>query len=504
VERTGLVYLGLLACLGLLAGSCGSADTGAPSEPDDADTTPNELAFDETTVATHGDIGPGGELRISLARPATFLPTELSLTDQESVIVADLLYDGLTEADARRSTLRPALATSWSSNDDATEWTFELDNDRVDADVVVAHFESLRTNATGSTAASLASLVAVENTGATTVRFEMDRPNAGLPWLLAGVAMSVVGERGEPTGRYDIEESTADSLVLNGRAAGLPNVSIGWEDTASDAYDRLTVGVVDAAVAPADALDDAAARYGVSPPARAVTRFYTINATSERLTDHRLRQAILLAVDRRTIVAEVIDVPAFALDGLLAPTLVGFAHSGCGRSCSFDPQRAARLVNVAAPGDDLELRIAVTPDQEPVANAIADDLAAVGFAPSVIVLAPGELATVVASGEVELFGAGWVAPGPSLDAVVPPLLASDSPVGPEGSLSGEVAELLDQAALTIDDEARWSLHVEAHAQAMRDGAAVPIAVAKNYWVAAPQAQSIPLRADGTIDLVGLE
>jgi ABC-type transport system substrate-binding protein len=438
---------------------------------------------------------------------ASFIPAELSLADQAAVIVTDLLYDGLTEADAVEATLRPGLATSWIVRDEATAWTFTIDTERVSPEAVVDHFESLRTIATGSTATVLASVNTVESVGSSRVRFTLDQPNAGFAWLLSGVAMSVVGDDGAPTGRFEVEADDGESLRLRSRADDVPDVMIAWTETPSDAYDQLTVGVVDAAVAPPDALDDAEARYGVTPPARAIARFYVVNTASERFTDPRLREALLAAVDRTTLVADTVDVPAFALDGVLAPTLAGYARSGCGRDCRHDLGRAERLIDAST--DEAEqtstaVRIAITPEQLNVAEAIGDDLTSAGLETDVSALEPNELAAVIAQGDADLYAAGWIAPASSLDAAVSLLFGEDSPVGIDSASNPEVLRFLAEAATTIDDEARWTLLADTHTAATRSGAIIPIAVGKSYLVAAPHAQAIPVRADGTIDLVGIE
>ena len=464
---------------------------------------PEQLGF----AASEPGAGLDGELRLALARPATFLPAELSLAEQEAVLVADLLYDGLTESDARRAELRPGLATSWEANAEVTEWTFVLDTERTAQGVVVDHFQSLRSTAMGATAVVLDQIVLVESVGEDRVRFTLVAPNAGFPWLLSGVGLSVVGEGTAPTGRYDVLFDDDEKLQLRDRSGQGLDVSIVWEETARDAYNQLTLGAVDVAVAPPDALDDARSRYGVSPPARAISRFYVLNPRSDGLAEPGLRRALLAAVDRSALVADVIEVPAFALDGVLAPTLAGFTRSGCGQPCAHDPDGATRLVDETVAADlegAAEIRIATTADQAAVASAIADDLAAVGLEPTVEIFDLDELTAAVEAGDVELAAAGWPAPATSVDAVVPLLLGPSSPFGADDLVSPAVQRTLDAAATTIDDEARWLLLADAHTEAMTSGVALPVAVAKSYLVAAPHAQGIPQRADGTIDLFGFE
>ena len=510
-----LWLLGVTA-VGLLVSSCadpggsggsarGDAAEGSSAGPaQDAANgqTPGALAFE--TGSTEQSID--GKVRLALARPATSMPALLAPAEQEAAIVADLLYDGLTEADAEAGVLRPGLATSWSPGPDGKDWTFVIDTDRVSLATVAAHFVSLRDEATGSTAVVIDQVTSVETVEPDRLRLQLASPNHGLPWLLSGVGFGVVGEGSAPTGRFDILADDDETLVLHDRNGSGPDVSITWTDSARDAYNLLTVGAVDVAVAPPDALADARSRYGITSSARAIARFYVLDQRSGRLADPRLRLAILAAVDRSRIVSEVMDVQAFALDGLTAPTLTGFARSGCGRSCTHDPERAARLVaelTVAEGTPTPEIRIGATSDQEAVAVAIAADLNHAGFDTTVAVLGPDELAAEADAGELEVYAAGWIAPATSMDAVAP-LLASPSPVGADVATGSAVRALLEEAASTIDDHARWSLLANAHGEAMTSGDVLPVAVAKSYLVAAPHAQRIPVRADGSIDLFGFE
>lgn len=518
MKRLGLICGVLLA---LLLASCSSVDAadgssnggGADDVADGTDDdSPDDLAFDVDDE--QGTVEPLDEVRIALVKPDRLLPSTIALGDQASVIVADLLYDGLTEVDssmdassdaldaASTSTLVPALALGWSANDELTEWTFVLDVDRIDAELVAAHFAVLRQEARGSVAAAVAHVDSVQAVGVGEVRFVLSEPDAAFPWLLSGVAFSVVGEQGATTGRHLLTADDDAQMELASQVDGLPDVTFVWEESARDAYNRLTVGVVDAAVAPPDAMADARTRFGIDAVATGVTRFYGLNGASPRLSDERLRQAVLLAVDRDRLVDEVLAVPAFSIDGLLSPALAGYDASGCGLACRHDPDASAELLEAAlADGVEAgEIRIAVREGDAAVANAIARDLVAAGFESVVDEYPTEELAAVIAEGGAELFAFGAVAVAGSIDAVIPAAFASDSPANVARIQSPDVDALLETASSTADDAARWSLLNEAHEAALAEGLVFPLAVAQSYFVAAPQATGIVVRADGTLDI----
>lgn len=440
-------------------------------------------------------------LRVALARPETMAPAELSIVDQEAVIVADLLYDGLTEAAGTEGRLDPALAESWDASDDFTRWAFTLDVDRIDASSVVESFSALGDGPVSAPGA-LAHVVSVEAAEPGTVVFTLDRPDAGLAWLVSGVGFSIVGPHGAPTSGYEVTVDDSEMMVLRpGEGSDGPEVALRWESSADDAYDTLTLGLVDAAVAPPEALHDARSRFGAVPAARAVSRFYGLNLGSPRLADDRLRRAVVHAVDRDEATAEGTAVPVYPADGVVAPTVAGYRPGGCAEGCVHDPGRARSLLAEArrdgAPPD--VLRIAIGSQDQAAADIIADDLAAVGFEVDVRPLNPGELARTIAAGEAELFAFGWVAPAGSVDAVVPALFGSGSAANAVRLRSARVDALIADATTTGDDRDRWDLLLEAHDVALSEAAVIPLAVAKSHFVAAPQAQHVVVRADGSID-----
>ncbi|MDH3295813.1 MAG: hypothetical protein OER95_15955, partial [Acidimicrobiia bacterium] len=197
--------IGMLAVACCLTASCSSSRTGDAGEADgDGPPTPDQLA------ATAG-WASSDRLQLALVRPTSYRPDEVVLTDQAGVIVSDLLYDGLTEAVGNNGELRPGLAARWWADDDFRRWTFELEpSSGVDASTVVEALAPLTSEHGGtrtrgrSVAALAAGMRSVEAAEDGTVVIELDRPNAGLPWVLSGLPFAVIGEGGQPTGDYSV------------------------------------------------------------------------------------------------------------------------------------------------------------------------------------------------------------------------------------------------------------------------------------------------------------
>lgn len=105
-------------------------------------------------------------------------------------------YLTLIETDG---TLGPDLATGWTANDDASEWTFELNPNatfhsgrKVTADDVIASMNHHRGDKTTSAAKALLTPVTdITKDGDNTVIFKLNSGNADLPWLMTDYHLAI-------------------------------------------------------------------------------------------------------------------------------------------------------------------------------------------------------------------------------------------------------------------------------------------------------------------------
>ncbi len=530
------LWCALLALL-CLAGACSSGvdddgDRTAKSGDSDSANSADGRPPAELAMVDHG---PEGILRLALQRPDSFAPADVVLTDQSAVIVADLLYDGLTEAAADRGSLRPALAERWEPNENFTTWTFHLAAQAIErditADLIVAALTPMADGASparrgGAAAVVAAGLRTISAVDDRTVLIELSASNAGLPWVLSGLPFSVVGADGLATGRYDVVSDDANGMILKSRGTsaegadggddssqagvgagdgGRPaEIRITWFDDADGAYEALEQGIVEAAVVDPVRRSMAADPTSLPLEQTVATRFYVMNARSPTLADRSARRAVLSAIDRELLLdagfnQQGSDVSVASVDGLLAESIVGFDDDArCSAICAFDPTAAGQFTaEVGSPRIQLAY---AGGDQSTAADAIVDQLTAAGFAAEATQLPPDELARVIVTGETDLFGFGWVAPATSSDAVIPPLLTVDSPANIARVDSPAVAELLAEAAMTADDQHRWSLLNAAHRAAMDQALIIPVATSISMLVRGPDAGWLRVRADGSIDV----
>lgn len=490
-RRATAPLLSLLSLLLVLtACSVDEDDLGdGAAEPATADlTAPSQLALE--------DDEPGdGTLRLALDRPQSLLPTEISLSDQAAVIATDLMFDGLTEAVGTSGTLRPALATEWSVDENVQIWRFSIDTARIDATTVADSFEALLEAPESSLAqVALAHVLTVAADGDDVV-FTLDRPDAGLPWLLSGVPFSVVGPEGDSTGRYDIADF-ADELRFEGDAP----VVIEWVDSPEAAYQQLVLGAVDGAVVDADDLAAASSRFGVRSVASTASRFYALNGRSAAISVPEVRDAVFGAI-RRQDVTTALAGDAVEADGVAGPSVAGYRLGACGDRCVADVEGAARTVAVLSTPVELTVGY-VSTRHEAAALEVSNHLAEVGFSVVVSRYSSAELVAGIEDGSVDIFAAGWVAPATSLDAVIPMLLRAGSPTNIARASSDRIEELLDAAALELDDRTRWDILNDAQAEAIDQALLLPIAVGKSQLVQNPGVDGVTVRADGSLDLSG--
>lgn len=506
----GFVTLAFVLSSALSGCTDGDGDAAPPVAGDDR--IPEELA---------DAVGP---LRLAMVRPDSFRPDELVQSDQSAVILADLLYDGLVEVDGATGELVPALARRWSSNEDFTRWTFELDpTTGVDAETAAASLATLVRSSSRtpvrsrSMAALTAGMTSVTAADATTVVIELAGPNAGLPWVLSGLPYSVVGLDGEPSGRYEfvfdvgsdarLRRRTPDGLAgsLAGaldRSSGRSSsneIEITWTDTGADAYRLLVDGAADGAVAGPSSLSDAGRRFGWEAMPTSALRYYVVNRRSPDLADLPLRAEVLGAIDPQGVIDGTGATTLMVVDGLVSPSAAGYHPAACAEDCRDDVIADRSTADERLGGSPLAVSYAGD-EQEAMAAAVADQLTASGLAAAEVEVSAHDLAAAIVEGTTDLFAFGWVAPAGSVDAVLPPLLGADSPANVARIADPAIQELLDRAARTADDDERWGLLDEAHRLGLAEAKIVPIAVSSSTLVLSDQVVGLSIRADGSIDV----
>ena len=63
---------------------------------------------------------------MGIEKPSSLDPAAISPGSQSELMVADLLFDGLTHLDDKAVTASPAISSSWNATPDQKQWNFVL------------------------------------------------------------------------------------------------------------------------------------------------------------------------------------------------------------------------------------------------------------------------------------------------------------------------------------------------------------------------------------------
>ncbi|UFS58550.1 ABC transporter substrate-binding protein [Subtercola endophyticus] len=236
-----------------------------------------------------------------------------------------LLWTGLTKWDAAGK-IQPDLAASWTSNTDATSWTFRLnpgakfsDGSALDAQAVVDTFNYYLDPSTATQESNkLATISSVTAVDPTTVQFTLKAANAFLPESITGVRMIKVSDLADinskpiTSGPYTVSAFTPDStvtMVQNPDYWGTPAKvkEIDLVKTADSTSATTSIRSGDINVLAGLALSDVSSFNGdssvtlVKPQSLSQAVTWEVDMTSAPFNNLAARQALAYATDRATI-----------------------------------------------------------------------------------------------------------------------------------------------------------------------------------------------------------
>lgn len=492
----------------------------------------------EDAASTKGGSAAASVFRAGIVRPASLDPAQARSVDE--ILVGDQLFDGLTAYDPETLEPVPSLAESWTATPEQQQWDFKLranarfsDGSAVTSEDVKATFDRIARKDSGSSVADLLDIVsgyqavAIDATAADlsgvvivapdVVRFDLDAPFSVLPSLLSNPAFGIVpkavvdaGVFPDPpigSGPFNVSSSTEERISLV-RKAGVSgrNKRIDFflfEDKAK-AYSAFRGNIVDWSEVPSDRVEEAGKRFGrkLYRPYLAEL-FYAFNLRNPKFADIRFREALVRAIDAKAIVENVYRGTVQAMDGIVMEGLGARQEDPCAGRCGYDPERSkALLAEMVAEGaaiPEVQIDFDDDPAQLAVAEAIRDDLGAVGVPASLRPKALAEYQQFAVSGEQELFRLGWIAPYPSPDAVLSPLFMTAFPNNLTGFSSPVVDEHLRAARAEPDAAARIEHFKAAERAVLAELPIIPIAQFEVHSVASPRVRGLHVTALGTFD-----
>ena len=276
-------------------------------------------------------------------------------------------------------------------------------------------------------------------------------------------------------------------------------------DEPGRAYEQFVAGGLDVAPVPSGRVEEAAQRFGPRGFRPYLAELlYGFNLKVPKLADGRLREAIVRAIDRPSLVRAVYG-PSVRPSGGLIPTGVsGHDDDACRDRCRYDPARARALVGEVAHGGAVP-QVALDYEEDAggvggvAARIVQSSLQLVGVPVLVRPRPAGSYEGVMAGGQVELFSLGWVAAYPSADAVLAPLFASGSPSNRTGFSSAAVDGGLRAARSEVDVGRRNEAYRAVERQILGQLPVVPVGQVERHEVVAKRVHGLRLLVTGTFN-----
>ncbi|MEG5017064.1 MULTISPECIES: ABC transporter substrate-binding protein [unclassified Microcoleus] len=491
-------------------------------------TTSNTVSNNSSTPTTPAPV-PAGALVYGAGGPPINLEPG-NITDGNSVIVIDQIYNRLTDFKPGTVELEPSLATEWSSSKDGKTWTFKLRSgvkfhDGTDFDAEAVKFNVDRwwdaKNPNGFREAgktypiwknlfggfkgekdSLVKDVAVVDKS--TIKFVLNRPFAAFPSAIgsayfgmaspaavkkAGAKYGTPGSLAVGTGPFVFREwRSGDRIVLdknpNYWKTGTPKVNqlvIRFVDDPAARLAQLRAGQLDFTV---DLTPDQLKEVQADPNLEAVVRpsfnvgYLALNPSYEPLSKPEVRRAIAQTINKPAIVK------AFwgelgKHDSQFLPPALNWATSDQVKDYEFNPQQAkAMLAKAGYPnGFDLDLWYMPVsrpyfPTPKPIAEALAADLSAIGIRVKLLTKDwSAYLADRLKPPGFQAFMLGWTGDYGDPDNFYYPHFGPGSTADLGNWKNPKVLELLDRGRASGDKAARAKIYAEVsevlHGEAVR-------------------------------------
>ncbi|RVN84197.1 ABC transporter substrate-binding protein [Sinorhizobium meliloti] len=464
----------------LLAGVCTAALMGNPALAD--------------------DIKQGGEMTVTYKDDVSTLDPAIGY-DWQNWSMIKSLFDGLMDYVPGTTELRPDLAESYEISEDGKIFTFKLrkgvkfhNGRELTAQDVKYSIERVVNPATQSPGAGFfATIKGVEEASAGkggelsgitvqdphTIRFELTRPDATFLHVMALNFAHVVpkeevekhgadfGKNPVGSGAFKLAEWTLGQRLVFERFTdywneGLPKLDritfeVGQEPVV--ALLRLQNGEIDV---PGDGIPPAKFVEVTNDPnfkdliirgGQLHTGYVTMNVKMAPFDKVEVRKAVNMAINKDRIL-RIINGRAVAANQPLPPSMPGYAKDYAGYA--YDPEGAKKLLEQAGLGDGFstELYVMNTDPQPRIAQAIQQDLKAIGITASIKSLAQ---ANVIAAGGEEnqapmiwSGGMAWIADFPDPSNFYGPILGCGGAVPGGWNWSWYCNEELDKKAAEAD------------------------------------------------------
>jgi len=402
----------------------------------------------------------GGQATITFNNDLTTLDPQVGY-DWQNWSVIKSIFDGLMDYKPGTTELEPDLAETYTVSDDGLTYTFKLrdgvkfHNGRpmTSADVKYS-FERAVSPATQSPGGGYFGMIAgyddvaggkattlsgIETPDDKTVIFKLTRPDATFLHLMAINFGYVVpkeevekagadwGKKPVGTGAFKFVEWVPGQAIKLERnkdyfRAGVPyldGVTFEFGQDPTVAVLRLKKGEIDIVgdgIPPAqfaELMADPASKPMIAEGDQLHTGYVTMNVTQPPFDNVKVRQAVNMAINKDRIV-RLINNRAAPASQALPPAMPGYNPDNKGYA--YDPEGAKKLLAEAGVGEiSTELYVMNVDPNPRIAQAIQQDLAAVGIKAEIRSLAQAEVIAAGGAGKAPMIWSGgmaWIADFP--------------------------------------------------------------------------------------------
>lgn len=485
---------------------------------------------------------PGGSIVITYKDDVATLDPAIGY-DWQNWSMIKSIFDGLMDYVPGTTELRPGLAETYSVSDDGLTYTFRLrpgvkfhNGREMTAEDVKYSLDRVTNPVTQSPGAgffgSIAGYDAMADGSATelsgvrvvdpgTVEITLSRPDATFLHVMALNFASVVpkeaveefgadfGKNPVGTGAFRLGEWTIGQRLVFEKNTdywreGVPYLDrvtfeVGQEPIV--ALLRLQNGEVDV---PGDGIPPAKFQEVMADPEQAArvveggqlhTGYITMNVNIPPLDRKEVRQAINMAINKDRIV-QIINGRAVPANQPLPPSMPGYTQGYAGYA--FDPEGAKAMLAEAGLSDGFETELYVmNTDPNPrIAQAIQQDLAAIGVRASLRSLAQANVIEAGGQGTAPMIWSGgmaWIADFPDPSNFYGPILGCAGAVEGGWNWSKYCNEALDAKATEADSmadpamsDARLQLWSDVYMGVMEDAPWVPVFNEQRYTMKSPR------------------
>lgn len=366
---------------------------------------------------TQAQTPPGVLVVGQIAEPKSLDPAAVTAVNDFRILIN--MYDGLTRYKDGTLEAEPALAESWTISEDGKTYTFKLregvkfhDGSEFNAEAVKFNFERMLNKDhpyydTGPfpLAFFFGSVESITAVDPLTVEFKLTEPYAPFLSNLAyptGLIVSpdAVKKHGKDFGRnpagtgafkFAEWESNAKVVIIRNDEYwdGAPNLEAvvfrPITDTNTRVAEMLSGGIDMMVEVPPDNLKNFsdAAQYTIYEQAGPHLWFLILNAKEGPFKDKKMRQAINYAIDKKSLVDNILQGTAEVAAGPIPPAFA-WAYNDKLNPYPYDPEKAKALIKESG-NENAELTFYVTEggsgmlDPITMGTAIQADLAKVGL-----------------------------------------------------------------------------------------------------------------------------